>query len=435
MKPIERRLVAVLAGGLLSSLSTLALMPDLAVAKIIGTMTPAEPITAERIAALPTPEQAAWRAYLARSQAAMAHDKAALAAERRGLAAVPEGPAAGRASSMPLDRPSEWYGDKEARAIADNIVSFQTPAGGWGKNQDRTAPVRRRGQSFVPIEHLPPMSEGDIQSNDKAWRYVGTIDNDATTTELRFLARVQQSLPGPDGARYRDAFLKGIGYLLEAQFPNGGWPQVYPLQGGYHDALTFNDNAISQVAIFLQEVGGRGGAYAFVAPAEAERAHRAAERATAVMLRSQVRVQGSRTIWAQQYDPLTLRPAGARNFEPTALSTAETVDLLTYLQTHVPPSPAVDAAVRDAAQWLAAHALKDVEWSRKDAAPDGPRLVSRPGAGPIWARYYDIATGKPIFGDRDRSIHDDVNEISLERRTGYAWFTTAPMQFAKIAAR
>ncbi|WP_334185135.1 pectate lyase [Novosphingobium sp.] len=431
MKPIERRIAILLAGSLLASMGA----PAPVQAKVIGTMTPAQPITAERIAALPAPEQAAWRTYLARSQAAMAQDKAVLAAERRGLAAVPEGPAEGRANSMPLDRPSEWYAGREARAIADNIVSFQTPAGGWGKNQDRTAPTRLRGQSFVPIEHLPPMAEGDIQSSDKAWRYVGTIDNDATTTELRFLAKVQHGLPGKDGARYRDAFVRGVDYLLEAQFPNGGWPQVYPLQGGYHDALTFNDNAISQVAVFLQEVGERGGSYAFVAPAQAARAQRAAGRATAVILRSQVSVQGTPTIWAQQYDPLTLEPAGARNFEPTALSTAETVDLLVYLQSHVAPSPAVDAAVHDATRWLTAHALMDLEWNRKGTAPNGPQLVSRPGAGPIWARYYDIATGKPIFGDRDRSIHDDPNEISLERRAGYSWFNTAPLRFTKDAAR
>jgi PelA/Pel-15E family pectate lyase len=431
MKPTRRRIAIFLAGSLLSPIALSA--PVLA--KAIGTMTPAQPITAERIATLPTPEQAAWRTYLARSQAAMARDKAVLAAERRGLAAVPEGPAEGRANSMPLDRPSAWYAGREARAIADNIVSFQTPAGGWGKNQERTAPMRQRGQSFVPIEHLPPMAEGDIQSSDRGWRYVGTIDNDATTTELRFLAKVQRGLPGQDGARYRDAFVRGVDYLLEGQYPNGGWPQVYPLQGGYHDALTFNDNAISQVAVFLQEVGERKDVYAFVAPTQATLARQAAGRATAVILRSQVSVQGTRTIWAQQYDPLTLEPAGARNFEPTALSTAETVDLLVYLQGHVAPSPAVDAAVRDATQWLAAHALMDVEWNRKGTAPNGPRLVSRPGAGPIWARYYDITTGKPIFGDRDRSIHDDPNEISLERRTGYSWFTTAPLRFTKNAPR
>ncbi|WP_204266508.1 pectate lyase, partial [Enterobacter hormaechei] len=75
---------------------------------------------------------------------------------------------------------------------------------------------------------------------DEAWSYVGTIDNNATTSELRFLARVQAMAPGAEGERYRAAFLKGVRYLLEAQFPNGGWPQIYPLQGGYHDALTYN---------------------------------------------------------------------------------------------------------------------------------------------------------------------------------------------------
>jgi PelA/Pel-15E family pectate lyase len=33
---------------------------------------------------------------------------------------------------------------------------------------------------------------------------------------------------------------------------------------------------------------------------------------------------------------------------------------------------------------------------------------------------------RPIFGDRDRSIHDDVNELSLERRNGYGWYGSWP---------
>ena len=53
------------------------------------------------------------------------------------------------------------------------------------------------------------------------------------------------------------------------------------------------------------------------------------------------------------------------------------------------------------------------------------RRETRPGAGPIWARFYDPQSGKPVFGDRDRSIHDDVNEISLERRNGYSWWGSA----------
>jgi PelA/Pel-15E family pectate lyase len=53
------------------------------------------------------------------------------------------------------------------------------------------------------------------------------------------------------------------------------------------------------------------------------------------------------------------------------------------------------------------------------------------GAGPLWARFYSLGDpakggGKPIFGDRDKTIHDDVSEISLERRNGYAWYGDGP---------
>ncbi len=48
--------------------------------------------------------------------------------------------------------------------------------------------------------------------------------------------------------------------------------------------------------------------------------------------------------------------------------------------------------------------------------------MDAPGNGPIWSRYYQIGSNEPIFGDRDKTIHDDVNEISPERRKGYGWF-------------
>ena len=54
-------------------------------------------------------------------------------------------------------------------------------------------------------------------------------------------------------------------------------------------------------------------------------------------------------------------------------------------------------------------------------------LWHEPGAGPIWARYYQIDTEKPIFADRNKTIHDDVSELSRERRNGYAWYTKDPL--------
>lgn len=395
-----------------------------AAVEVIGHMTPAEPITKARIAALPIGQQRAWNVYLDRSVALMEADKAALAAERAdgttpNPLSPPTGPSGG--SGMPLDKPATWYAGADARHVADNIVSFQTPAGGWGKNVDRTGPVRARGEHYVPIEHLPANARSDM--SDENWSYVGTIDNNATTTELRFLARAQAAAPGAAGNAYRESFLKGIRYLLNAQFPNGGWPQVYPLQGGYHDALTFNDDALSSVVSVLAEVARHQGDYAFVSDQLALEAKAACNKAIQLILRTQVIVDGKRTVWGQQHDALTLAPAGARNFEPVALSSDESADLLVFLMKQAGRSPSVDAAVADGVNWLKAHAIHGVVFEK---GPDGRKLVDKPGAGPIWSRYYDIKTGKPIFGDRDRSIHTDVNELSAERRNGYSWYNAGP---------
>jgi PelA/Pel-15E family pectate lyase len=53
-------------------------------------------------------------------------------------------------------------------------------------------------------------------------------------------------------------------------------------------------------------------------------------------------------------------------------------------------------------------------------------LSALSGAGPIWARHYQIHTDTPIFGDRDKTIHDSVNDLSKERRNGYSWFGAGP---------
>ena len=115
-------------------------------AAIIGTNSPAQPLTAERIAALPRAQQSAWKDYLKHSAKQWRADQAALQAEmRRHHLKQPVVPPAGRATrSMPLNKTNSWYGEAEARRIADIIVSFQTPAGGWSKNLNMTQHPRDR---------------------------------------------------------------------------------------------------------------------------------------------------------------------------------------------------------------------------------------------------------------------------------------------------
>ena len=38
-----------------------------------------------------------------------------------------------------------------------------------------------------------------------------------------------------------------------------------------------------------------------------------------------------------------------------------------------------------------------------------------------WARFYELETNKPIYGDRDNKVHYTLEEISEERRKGYSW--------------
>jgi PelA/Pel-15E family pectate lyase len=139
-------------------------------------------------------------------------------------------------------------------------------------------------------------------------------------------------------------------------------------------------------------------------------------------------VKGQRTIWAQQHDALTLAPVAGRNYEPAALSSGESSDILVYLMQLRHPSPAVIAAINAGVAWLKATAIRGQEWVGGRGTPGGRHLEAKAGTGPIWARYYSIGPVRPVFGDRDKTIHDDVSDLSPERRNGYAWYSAEPQQ-------
>lgn len=396
-------------------------------AKVIGRNTPAVGLTADRIGALPDGEREAWAGYLSRSQAQRQADRDALAAELPAGVAPPPAPRAvgGNQHNMPLDRPAEWYATDEARSIADAIVSFQTPAGGWSKNQDRRI-ARLKGQRFSNDAETMEQNPANFDAPaDRFWTFVGTLDNDATWSEMRFLAKVAAHAPGTRGDAWRASVIKGVHYLLNAQYPNGGWPQIWPLEGGFHDSITFNDNAVAQAAMLLRDVAKGTEGFGFVPAALEGRADEATKKAIDVILAAQVR-QGDRLMgWPQQVEPMRLVPTSARNYEPRSIASGETTDILLFLMGEPDPSPAVKAAIRGGVAWLEAMRVYDKSFEKTD---DGRKLIDKPGAGPIWSRNYDLVTGLPIFGDKDQTIHDDVNGISAGRRNGYSWWISSPQK-------
>lgn len=397
---------------------------------VIGANTPATEVSKARLAELPLAQRAAWADYIARSEKQGRFDRATLAAELRPGEAAPPPPVAG-SGRMPLDRDAAWYGSPEARAIATTIVSFQTPSGGWSKNQDRTKPPRLRGQRYANDAETMAVDTGSFDApRDRFWTFVGTLDNGATTTEMRFLGRVQAQLPGKDGDAYRASIVRATEYLLMAQYPNGGWPQVWPLEGGFHDGITFNDNAVAEAAMILEDIAEGHADFAFVPKGLREKAGAASARAVQPMLDAQVVVDGRKTIWPQQVDAMTLQPISARNYEMRSLASAESSEVLVFLMRQPRPTPELQAAVDAGIAWLKAHAIHGKAFTKVNDE-EGRKLVDKPGAGPLWSRNYDIRTGQPIFGDWDKSIQDDVNNISKGRRNGYAWFTPAPQQAIK----
>jgi PelA/Pel-15E family pectate lyase len=289
--------------------------------------------------------------------------------------------------------------------------------------------VRRRRERFAPNNLSTHLEPGDFDTpHDPKWNYVGTLDNDATTTELRFLAKVAASLakaPVKDGEAYRASVARGIEYLLQAQFPNGGWPQVWPLEGGYHDSITFNDGAMTETLELLQAVAGGQDGFAFVPEAMRARARASVAKGIACILAAQIVEKGRRTVWAQQHDALNLQPVAGRNYEPAAQCGSESSDLVLFLMRLPEPNAAVVEAVRSAVAWFRKTAVTGSTYER---GTDGRRLRPAPGAPTIWPRFAEIGTDRAIFGDRDKTIHDDVNEISAERRNGYSWYNTAPQQ-------
>jgi PelA/Pel-15E family pectate lyase len=409
----------------------LLLAPVPAPAAVVGTNVPAVPLTDERVAGNPE-----WRSYLENSRCHGAADLALFEKELRdhGMKAATSPPESRNASCVDLGRADDWYATPKALRIATNLLSFQTPSGGWGKNTDFSRSPRNPGELFGAGQRMAVKGStpGDFDEHARnRWSYVGTFDNDATTTELRFLAKVITASKNPP-ARMKEGFRRGLDYILAAQYPNGGWPQVWPLEGGYHDAITINDNAMIHLVEFLRDVSRGEGCFAFVPEAERKKADASWRKGLECLLKAQIRVRGGATVWAQQYDPLTLEPAAARNYEMPAACSSESAHILLFLMSLPDPDPATIAAVHSAAGWFGRTRITGKEFSA--VGPEGKTLHDNLAGEPIWARYYQVGTDQPLFGDRDKTIHDDVNEISRERRNGYAWFGTKPGKALELYA-
>jgi PelA/Pel-15E family pectate lyase len=310
-----------------------------------------------------------------------------------------------------LKQKPEWYSSAEAVRIADNLLLFQRDSGGWPKNID-----------MAPVLSDEEKSKLEKQKSETD----STIDNNATYTQLQFLAHVYTAKPFD---RHRDAFVKGLDYLFKAQYANGGWPQFYPDLHGYYKHITYNDDAMIGVMKLLRDIAEKKPEYAFVDKTRRAKAATAVQKAIECILKTQVVVNGKKTVWCAQHDEVTFAPAPARTFELVSLSGGESVGIVRFLMSIPQPSPEVVDSIKSAVEWFEKSKLTGIKW---EAKPDKTKLhgfdrvvVKDPNAGPVWARFYDIQTNRPIFVGRDSVVKYDVAEIEDERRNGYAWYVNS----------
>ncbi|MDQ8184348.1 pectate lyase [Pelagicoccus sp. SDUM812002] len=303
-----------------------------------------------------------------------------------------------------LRQTSDWYASPEATEVADSVLSYQQPSGGWPKN----------------LNLSEPPSQAYLESRGKARH--ATIDNGATTSPLTFLARVNEAQPAD---RWKESIDRGIEYLLEAQYENGGWPQFYPLREGYYSHITFNDNATVRVLNLLKKVERAEAPWKGLGNSIRERAGDAVERGIECILKTQIRVDGQLTAWCAQHDVETLAPAKARAFELVSLSGGESVEIVRFLMDIEEPSPRVVAAIEGAVAWFTEVAIPGKRADRiKDENGNYDRVLRDDPEEDLWARFYEIGTNRPIFVGRDSVVHYELSEIEQERRGGYGYYGT-----------
>ncbi|MBT4485316.1 MAG: pectate lyase, partial [Candidatus Latescibacteria bacterium] len=129
-----------------------------------------------------------------------------------------------------------------AKRTANAIIWGQYPAGGWHYLIDFDMAGIRKWYDEVASR---------CWGWEEYYHYYGncTYDDDATASAIRLLMMIY--LETLDSA-YKKPLLKGLEFVLESQFPNGAWPQRYPLKfdypkdgrPDYTSYYTFNDGVI-----------------------------------------------------------------------------------------------------------------------------------------------------------------------------------------------
>jgi len=215
---------------------------------------------------------------------------------------------------------------------------------------------------------------------------VVSFDDDQTQSAISFLMALDQEI---DNSELTKTIEKALDMMLESQLDNGGWPHQYPWQGNYHDYATFNDKGINDCIRVMIEADSYY---------RKEEYRKSLQKVSRFLMISQL--PPPQPGWAQQYNEF-LQPAWARAFEPPSvcpLVTLNNINSLFDLYLYTGKGELLEP-IPDAIRWL-----------KESRLPNGK-----------WGRFMEIGTNKPLYYDRGRIRVESVEQLSLERSTGYGY--------------
>ncbi|HSG73088.1 MAG TPA: pectate lyase, partial [Planctomycetaceae bacterium] len=284
-----------------------------------------------------------------------------------------------------------------ATDAAEALVYGQISTGGWTNCID----FNPRGNKVA-----------QYRNGKGRGRTTSSLDDGQTQSAIRFLVLTDEALQFKN-KKIRESVKIAFDALLAAQFPNGGFPQIwdgtkvpdppvlkanYPkydwrTEGRikeYWHMYTLNDNVTGYVTQTLLE------AYRVY---KDDRYLTATKRLGDFLILAQM--PDPQPGWAQQYN-YDMQPIWARKFEPPGISGDETQETIETLMT-------ISEATGDK-KYLAPIPAA-LAWLKRSLLPDG-RL----------ARYYELQTNKPLYmfrnGDVYKLTYDDSN---LPGHYGWKW--------------
>ena len=213
-----------------------------------------------------------------------------------------------------------------------------------------------------------------------------SFDDNQTQSAISFLMALDQEIDRPSLTK---AIEKALEMMLESQLENGGWPHMYPPQGNYHDYATFNDNGINDCIRVIMEASSNYNNDDY---------KKSLQKVGRFMMISQL--PPPQPGWAQQYNEY-LQPAWARAFEPPSVCPAASlrnINTIIDLYEHTGNRTYLEV-IPDAIRWL-----------KESKLPNGK-----------WGRFLELGTNKPLYYDRGRIRVESMEQLSLERRTGYGY--------------